>query len=78
MDYTQTIEREGLTRIVKIKDHPYDLVEFSILQKSYLEDGKILTDHGHTTFYSNQEFKEFFGPIVNELKVRFDADSIQK
>ena len=37
--------------------------------------------NGNTTFYSSKEFVDFFGPIINELKVRLDngiSNSIQE
>jgi hypothetical protein len=43
------------------------------------ENGKTIIDSGHTSFFDPREFAEFFGPIVNDLKVRIEnADSIQE
>ena len=79
MDYEWEIHGVGLTRMIKVKTHAHDLVEFTIKQKLDDENGKQITDTGYTTFYSTKEFTEFFGPIINELKVRLDnADSIQE
>lgn len=78
MNYEYELVREGLRRVITIKSQPYDLVEFTIKQTSYKEDGNILTDHGHTTFYDTKEFLAFFGPMINDLKKEFDnANSIQ-
>jgi hypothetical protein len=53
-------------------------VEFTIKQTSFKEDGKILTDNGHTTFYDTKEFITFFGPIIEDLKKEIDdANSVQ-
>jgi hypothetical protein len=72
------ISRPDLHRSVTVKSIPYDLVEFTIKQKCFGDDGKIITDSGYTTFYSTKEFKDFFQPLINELKARFDeTDSIQ-
>ena len=79
MDYEWDIHTAGLTRMIKVKSHAYDLIEFTIKQKLDDENGKNITDTGYTSFYSTKEFIEFFGPIINELKVRLDhADSIQE
>jgi hypothetical protein len=79
MDYEWEIHTAGLTRQIKVKTHAYDLVEFTIKQKLDDENGKNITDTGYTSFYSTKEFIEFFGPIINELKVRLDnANSIQE
>ena len=81
MDLEYEIHREGLTRTVKIKSHAYDLIEFTIRQKLVNETGKELCNSGHTSFFETKEFVEFFGPIINEMKVRLDnviPDSIQK
>ena len=72
MDLEYEIYREGLTRTVKIKSHSYDLIEFTITQKLVNEAGKELVNSGHTSFFETKEFVEFFGPIVNEMKVRLD------
>jgi hypothetical protein len=81
MDLEYEMQREGLTRTVKIKSHPYDLIEFTIRQKLVNETGKEICNSGHTSFFATKEFVEFFGPIVNEMKVRLDngiTDSIQE
>jgi hypothetical protein len=68
------ISRPDLYRTIRVKSHDYDLVEFTIRQVSYDNNGKELTNSGYTTFYSSKEFKDFFQPLINELKVRFDND----
>ena len=76
MDNTYEIYRNGgLLTTIKIKDHAYDVVEFTI--KQYLkEDDKEIVNNSYTNFYTSRELKEFFTPIINDLKVRFDnADS---
>ena len=74
MDRTYEIGRSGGLTTVKIKDHNYDVVEFTI--KKYLKDeqGREIVNSGYTTFFSNKEFLEFFTPIVNDLKVRFENE----
>lgn len=72
MDATYEIGRGGGLTTFKIKDHAYDTIEFTI--KKYLEDdkGKVIIDSGYTVFFSEREFKDFFAPIVNDLKVRIE------
>ena len=72
MDKTYEIGRGGGLTTVTIKDHAYDTIEFTI--KKYLEDekGKVIIDSGYTVFFSDREFKEFFTPIVNDMKVRIE------
>ena len=72
MDNTYELGRAGGLTTVKIKDHSYDIVEFSI--SKYLEDenGTEIVNSGYTTFFSNKEFVEFFTPIVNNLKARLN------
>jgi hypothetical protein len=84
MDLEYELYREGLTRSIKIKNHnvgaTYETIEFTIKNKLVDESGKVIIDNGHTCFFEPKEFKEFFEPIVNELKVRLDnvnADNIQ-
>jgi len=82
MDLEYELYREGLTRTITIKEHnintSYATVEFTVKNKLVDANGKIIIDGGHTCFFEPREFKEFFQPIINELKVRLDnADSIQ-
>ncbi len=72
MDNTYELQRQnGTLTSIRIKDHAYDLIEFTI--KQYLKDGdKEIVNNAYTTFYSSQEFKDFFETIVNDMKVRFD------
>ena len=74
MDKTYELGRGGGLTTIKVKDHSYDVVEFTVTK--YLADereGKPpIVDSGYTVFFSNREFKEFFEPIVNDLKVRFE------
>lgn len=64
--------KDGLHKTIILKDHVYDMVEFTITQKLYDETGKLLIDSKHDQFFTKQEFKEFFSPMVNDLKERFD------
>jgi hypothetical protein len=73
---------DGLLKTVIIKEHnintSYATVEFTIKNKLTDENGKVIIDSGHTSFFEPREFKDFFGPIINDLKARFDdANSIQ-
>jgi hypothetical protein len=74
---------DGLLKTVIIKEHNlntgYATIEFTIKNKLTDENGKVIIDSGHTSFFDPREFNEFFGPIVNDLKVRIEnADSIQE
>jgi hypothetical protein len=79
LNYEAEFGRGGLLKTIKIKEHKYDLVEFTITSKLTDEEtGKVIVDSGHTSFFSHREFKDFFGPIFNDMKVRLDnADSVQ-
>jgi len=74
MDNTYEIFRNGLMTTVKIKEHDYDVVEFSISQYMKDDSGKEIVNSKHTSFYTTKELKEFFTPIVNDLKVRFNNE----
>lgn len=74
MDNTYELGRGGGLTTVKIKDHAYDVVEFTITKYLKDENGKEIVNSGYTTFFSNKEFEAFFAPIVNDLKVRFDNE----
>jgi hypothetical protein len=76
LNYEAQFGRGGLLKTITVKEHTYDLVEFTV--KSKLTDeltGEIIIDSGHTSFFSTKEFKDFFGPIVNDLKVRIENES---
>jgi hypothetical protein len=76
LNYESEFYRGGLLKTVKVKEMPYDLVEFTITTKLTDEvTGKTITDSGHTWFFDTKEFKEFFTPIINELKAKLDNDN---
>ena len=78
MDNTYELSRNGLLTTLVIKDHDYDVVEYTITKKLVNVDGKVIVDSTNQMFFSNREFKDFFEPIINDLKVRFDdANSVQ-
>jgi len=78
MDLEYELYREGLTRTITIKDHnsntSYATIEFTVKNKLVDANGKVIIDGGHTCFFDPKEFKEFFVPIINELKARLDND----
>jgi energy-coupling factor transporter ATP-binding protein EcfA2 len=77
MDNTYELSRNGLLTTLVIKDHDYDVVEYTITKKLVNVDGKVIVDSTNQMFFSNREFKDFFEPIIDDLKVRFDdANSI--
>lgn len=79
MDKTYEIFRGGGLTTVKIKDHAYDVVEFTITKFLEDEKHKPIVNSGYTVFFSNREFKEFFKPIVDDLKARIeDEQPVQK
>jgi hypothetical protein len=69
---------DGLLKTVIIKEHnkgtSYETIEFTIKNKLTDDKGKTIIDSGHTSFFDPREFKDFFEPIINDLKVRFDND----
>lgn len=72
---------DGLLKTVIIKEQnvgtSYETIEFTIKNKLTDENGKTIIDSGHTSFFTQREFKDFFEPIINDMKVRFDNDSNQ-
>jgi hypothetical protein len=75
MDKTYEIFRGGSLTTFKIKDHNYDVVEFTITKAVKDDDGKEIVNSGYTTFFSGKEFRDFFEPIINDMKVRFDNEN---
>lgn len=77
MDNTYELNKHGYSFTINVKDHTYDVVEFTITKKLIDTDGKVVVDSTNKSFFSNKEFKDFFEPLINDLKVRFDdANSI--
>lgn len=72
---------DGLLKTVVIKEQnvgtSYETIEFTIKNKLTDTDGKVIIDSGHTSFFTKREFRDFFEPIINDMKVRFDNDSNQ-
>jgi hypothetical protein len=65
--------KDGLYKTIVIKEHMYDMIEFTILQRLTDDDDNVLIDSKYDQYFTNKEFKEFFSPIVNDLKERFDG-----
>ena len=75
--------KAGMLKTITIKEQnkgtSYETIEFTIKNNLTDEHGKVIIDSGHTSFFDPREFKQFFEPIINDLKVRFDnANSIQE
>jgi hypothetical protein len=66
--------KNGLHKTITVKDHDYDIVEFTIIQTSTDETGKVFTHSKYDQYFTNKEFKEFLTPFINDLKERFDND----
>lgn len=79
MDKVYELYRNGLMRTIKFKSRnvgtSYETIEFSIHQTLTDENGKIVVDNGNTYFFSPKEFKEFFMPIVNDLKAQYENET---
>jgi hypothetical protein len=75
MNNTYELNKQGLTTTLTVKDHDYDVVEFTFRKKLVDEKGKVIIDSKYEMFFSNREFKDFLEPLVNDLKVRFDNDT---
>lgn len=76
LNYEAEFGRGGLLKTIKIKEHKYDLVEFTITSKLTDEEtGKVIVDSAHTSFFDTREFHEFFGAFINEMKVRIDNET---
>jgi hypothetical protein len=74
MDKTYELFKNGLLTTIKVKDHAYDLVEFTMKKKLTNDDGTVIVDSGYTMFFSNREFTEFWKPIIDDMKVRIEND----
>lgn len=66
-----------LTKLV-VRKVDYGYVEVTFSKKLTGDNGKVITDSSYTMFYDERQFKDFFQPLVNELKVRFDNDEFSK
>jgi hypothetical protein len=73
LNYEAEIYRGGLLRTIKVKQIKYGLIEVTVSTKLTDEEtGKIITDSAHTWFFEEKEFKEFFSPFINDMKVRIE------
>lgn len=77
MNNTYELSKQGLTTTLTVKDHDYDVVEFTFRKKLVDEKGKVLIDSKYEMFFSNREIKDFLEPLVNDMKVRFENDTNQ-
>ena len=72
MNYEWELYREGLTRKVIVKSHPYDNIEVTVSKTLVNDKGEIIISSSLQSFYSRKEFVDFFEPIVNTLKKDID------
>jgi CRISPR/Cas system CSM-associated protein Csm2 small subunit len=68
----------GSRTTIKVKDHAYDTVEFTVSKYLADEVGKPIIDSGYTVFFSKREFHEFMKPMIDDLKVRFDDEDARR
>ena len=79
MNYEYVTERNGLTRHIKIKSIPYDLIEVTFKTKLIDEKGEIIVDNGHTGFFERKEFVELFEQLIIDMKGEIEnANSIEE
>lgn len=78
MDHEWELYKNGLLRVIKVKSHLYDIIEFSIRSNLVDENGKVIINNSQSYFFDKREFVDFFQPIVNtlnnELKVIKDEN----
>jgi hypothetical protein len=76
LNYETEFYRGGLLKKVVIKEHKYDLVEFTITSKLTDEStGRVITESGHTSLFETREFMEFFTPFINHMKEKLHNDN---
>jgi hypothetical protein len=76
LNYEIEFYRAGLLKKLVIKEHKYDLVEFTVTSKLTDEaTGKVITDTGHTSFFETREFVEFITPFINHMKEKIHNDN---
>jgi len=77
IDFQTELHRSsGLSTVLKVKEHNYDSIEFTISKKMVDENGKIILDSHYQSFFSAREMKDFLQPLVNELKERFNESNV--
>jgi len=74
LNYEAELYKGGLLTTVKVVKHEYDNIEVTFKRNLKGETGKPIIDSSFTMFYTEREFKEFFLPLINELKVRFENE----
>jgi hypothetical protein len=74
LNYEAELYKGGLLTTVRVVKHEYDNIEVTFKRNLKSETGKPIVDSSFTMFYTEQEFREFFLPLINEMKVRFEND----
>jgi hypothetical protein len=74
LNYEAELFKSGLLTSLKVKQHDYDVIEVTFRRNLKDDKGNIIVDNHYTMFYSKNEFKDFFLPLINTLKERFDND----
>lgn len=73
MQNVYELYRSGLLTTMTIKDIPSNgMIQVSIIRNLKDENGKEVINSNLEMYFTAREFKEFFQPMVNDMKVRFD------
>ena len=70
---TEIYRQSGLHTKMTVVTHDYDTIEVTFTKK-LTDNGKVIIDSKNQMFFGERDFKEFFQPFVNEMKVRFDNE----
>ena len=74
LNYEAELFKSGLLTTVKVMMHEYDNIEVTFARKLDDENSKPIIDSKFTMFFTEREFREFFLPFINEMKVRFENE----
>lgn len=74
LNYEAELFKSGLLTTVKVMMHEYDNIEVTFTRKLDDENSKPIIDSKFTMFFTEREFREFFLPFINEMKVRFENE----
>lgn len=77
LNFETQLFANGLLTNLLIKKLDYDTIEVTLKRNMKDVNGKDVVDNAYTMFFTVRQFNDFFQPLVNELKVRFDNDDIK-
>jgi hypothetical protein len=74
-NYATVLKQGELETTLCVKQHQYNNIEVTFKRDMKTESGRTIVDNRYTMFFTEDEFKQFFKPLIDDLTVRLNDDN---